>query len=100
VFVDTINCWPNSNISLEEPLILWRNNYYTYWFPESRSGIWIEWMQGQSTYNTLAYFSARYWKILRLLYSDLHKSHTSSIARYGYHTPSFWSTCPRFSWEM
>jgi len=20
---------------------LWRNNYYTYWFPESRSGVWI-----------------------------------------------------------
>jgi len=22
-------------------LILWRNNYYTYWFPESWPGIWI-----------------------------------------------------------
>jgi len=48
----------------------------------------------------LPYVSTRYWKILRLLYSDLHKSHASSIARYGYHTPSFWSTCPRSSWEM
>jgi len=35
-----------------------------------------------------------------LLYSDLHRSHMSSIAKYGYHMPSFWSTCPLFSWEM
>ena len=26
---------------VENYLILWRNNYYTYWFPESRSNIWI-----------------------------------------------------------
>jgi len=26
-----------------------RNIYYTYWYPESRSGIWIQWMQGQAT---------------------------------------------------
>jgi len=32
---------PNSSISLEQYLILLRNNYYTYWFSESRSGIWI-----------------------------------------------------------
>jgi len=32
---------PNSSISLEEYLILLRNNYYTYWLPERRSGIWI-----------------------------------------------------------
>jgi len=32
---------PNSSISLKEHLILWRNNYYACWFPESRSGIWI-----------------------------------------------------------
>jgi len=32
---------PNSSISLEEYLILRRNNYYTYCFPESRSDIWI-----------------------------------------------------------
>ena len=36
VFVDAIVC-----ISLEYYFILWRNHYYTYWFPESRSGIWI-----------------------------------------------------------
>jgi len=42
LLVDAINYIrrPNSSISLEENLILWRNNYYTYWFPESRSGIW------------------------------------------------------------
>jgi len=43
-------------------------------------------MQGQATKNTLAYVSIRYWKILRLLYSDFHKSHMSSIARYGRHS--------------
>jgi len=32
---------PNSSISFEEYLKLWRNNNYSYWFPESRSGIWI-----------------------------------------------------------
>jgi len=32
---------PNSSISLEEYLQMLRNNYYTYWFPESRSSIWI-----------------------------------------------------------
>jgi len=42
-FVDTIN-----SITLEEYLILWRNNYYTYWFPESGSGIWIWWMQSRA----------------------------------------------------
>jgi len=26
---------------LKNILILWRNNYCTYWFPESWSGIWI-----------------------------------------------------------
>jgi len=32
LFVDAINyiVWPNSSISLEEYLILLRNNYYTY----------------------------------------------------------------------
>jgi len=41
LFVDAINYIgrPNSSISLEEYLILLRNNYYTYWFPESRLGI-------------------------------------------------------------
>jgi len=34
-------CRPNNSSSLEEYLISWRNNYYTYWFPESRSGVWI-----------------------------------------------------------
>ena len=101
LFVDAIKIIgrPNSSISLEEYLILWRNNYYTYWFPGSRSGIWTWWMKGQATLNTLAYISTRFWKILRLLYSDLYRLRMSSIARYGYHTPSFWSTCPRFSWE-
>jgi len=40
LFVNAINLiigQPNSSISLEEYLILWRNNYYTHWFPESRS---------------------------------------------------------------
>jgi len=27
-------------------------------------------------------------------------AYENSIARYGYHTPSFWSTCPLFSWEI
>jgi len=51
VFVDAFNYIgrPNSSISLEEYLIFWRNNYYTYWFPESRPGIWIWWMQDQAT---------------------------------------------------
>jgi len=40
---------------------LWRSNYYAYWFPESRSGIWIQWMQVQATKNTLAYVSTRFW---------------------------------------
>jgi len=57
-------------------------------------------MQGQVTQNALAYVSTSYWKILRLCYSDLHKLHMSSIARYGCHTPFFWSTCPLFSWEI
>jgi len=41
LFVDATNYIgrPDSSISLEEYLILWRNNYCTYWFPESRSGI-------------------------------------------------------------
>jgi len=33
-------------------MILWQNSYYTYCFPESRSGIsgiCIYWMQGQAT---------------------------------------------------
>jgi len=34
--------------------------------------------------------------LYHLFYSDLHRSHMSSIARYGYHTPSLWSTCPLF----
>jgi len=40
LFVDAINYIgrPNSSISLEEYLILLRNNY-TYWFPERRPGI-------------------------------------------------------------
>jgi len=36
-------------------------------------------MQGQATWNALAYISTRYWRILRLPYSDLHRSHMSSI---------------------
>jgi len=32
---------PDGSISLVYYLILWRNNYYTYCFLESRSGIWI-----------------------------------------------------------
>jgi len=36
IFLDAIG-----SILLEYYLILWRNNYYTYWFSESRSGIWI-----------------------------------------------------------
>jgi len=32
---------PDSSISLEYYLILWRSNYCTYCFSESRSGIWI-----------------------------------------------------------
>jgi len=51
LFVNAINLFighPNSSILLEEYLILWRNNYYTYWFPENRSGVWIYWMQGQA----------------------------------------------------
>jgi len=41
LFVNAINYIgrPNSSISLEEYLILLRNNYYTYWFPENRSGV-------------------------------------------------------------
>jgi len=104
LFVDAVNIIgrPNSSISLEEYLILWRNNYYTYWFPGSRSGIWTWWMKGQATLNTLVYVSNRFWKILRLLHSDLHRLHMSSIVRdgNGYNTPSFWSTCPLFSWEI
>jgi len=46
-------------------------------------------MQGQATQNMLAYVSIRFWKILRLLYLNFHRSHMSSIARYDYHTPSF-----------
>jgi len=41
LFVDAIIGRTKSSISLEGYLILWRNNYYIYWFPESRSGIWI-----------------------------------------------------------
>ena len=41
-----------------------------------------------------------YWWILRLPFSDLHRSHMSSIVKQGYHMFSFWSTCPLFSWEM
>jgi len=42
LFVDTIIYIgrPDSSISFEYCLILWRNNHYAYWFPESRSGIW------------------------------------------------------------
>jgi len=32
---------PDNSISLEYYLILWWNNHYTFWFSESRSGIWI-----------------------------------------------------------
>jgi len=32
---------PYSSFAVEERLILWRNYYHTYWFPESRSGMWI-----------------------------------------------------------
>jgi len=39
LFADAIIGRPNSIISLEEYLILLRNNYHTYWFPERRSGI-------------------------------------------------------------
>jgi len=59
-------------------------------------------MQVQATYNALVYVSAstRFWYILRLPYSDLHRWHMNSIVQYGYHTSSFWSTCPRFLWEI
>jgi len=41
LFVDAIKYIGQSDgsISLEEYLILWRNSYCTYWFPESWSGI-------------------------------------------------------------
>ena len=50
----------------------------------------------------VAYLSTRFWSILRLLYSDLHRSHMSSITRYGYHAPSFevGLHVHFFSWEM
>jgi len=41
LFVDAIIGRPDGSISLAYYLILWWNNYYTYCFPESRSGIWI-----------------------------------------------------------
>jgi len=39
--VDAIIGRPDCSISLVYALILWQNNYYTYCFPASRSGIWI-----------------------------------------------------------
>jgi len=37
LFVDAIIGRPDGRISIVYYLILWRNNYYTYCFPESQS---------------------------------------------------------------